>query len=57
LESIAIFSTSPGSPSESPSGDSSSDSLALRAFDDFPLDGRTIDLIFFAGSCSFRHVS
>jgi len=55
LESIAIFSV--GSSSEFPSGDSSSDSITLRAFDDFPLDGRTIDLFFLAGSCSFRLIS
>jgi len=55
LESIAIFSV--GSSSESPSGDSSSDSITLRAFDDFPLDGRAIDSFFLAGSCSFRPIS
>jgi len=55
LESIAIFSV--GSSSESPSGDSSSNSITLKAFDDFPLDGRAIDLTFLAGSCSFRPIS
>jgi len=50
LESITIFSVE--SSSESPSGDSSSDSITLKAFDDFPLDGRIIDLTFLAGSCS-----
>jgi len=50
FESIAIISA--GSSSESLSGDSSSDSMTLRAFDDFPLDGRAIDFLFLAGSCS-----
>jgi len=30
--------------------------MTLRAFDDFPLDGRAIDLLFLAGSCSLRLV-
>jgi hypothetical protein len=55
LESIAIFSV--GSSLESPSGDSSLDSITLRAFDDFPLGGRAIDLLFLASSCSFRLIS
>jgi len=52
LESIAIISA--GSSSESPSDESSSssDSMTLRAFDDFPLDGKAIDLLFLADSCS-----
>jgi len=45
-----------GSLSKSPSGDSSSDSITLRAFDDFPLDGRAIGLFFLACSCSFRPI-
>jgi len=53
LESIAIISA--GSSSESPSGDSFSlDSMTLKAFDDFPLDGKAIDLLFLAYSCSLR---
>jgi len=36
---------------------SSSYSTTLKAFDDFPLDGRAIDLTFLAGSCSFRPIS
>jgi len=45
------------SSSESPSGDSSSDSTNLRALDDFPLDGRAIDFVFLANSCSLRLIS
>ena len=42
---------------ESPSGDSSSsDSMTLRAFDDFPLDGKAIDLLFLADSCLNHYV-
>jgi len=52
LESIAIISA--GSSSESPSGDSSSDSITLCAFDYLPLDGKAIDLLFLADSCSLR---
>jgi len=44
LESKAIFSI--GSLSESSSVDSSLDSITLKAFDDFPLDGRAIYLTF-----------
>ena len=55
LESIAIFLV--GSSSESLSGDSSSDWTTFRALNDFPLDGRAIDLLFFEGSCSFRLIS
>jgi len=53
MESIAIISA--GSSSESPSGDSSSsDSMTVRAFDDFLLDGKAIDLLFLADSCLLR---
>jgi len=55
FESIAIILA--GSSSKSPSGDSSSDYMTLRAFDDFPLDGRAINLLFLAGSCSLRLIS
>jgi len=47
LESIAIFSTTTGSFSESPAADSSSDSYALRAYEDFPLDFSVQSLIEF----------
>jgi len=56
LESIAISSTS-GSSSEPPAGDSSTDSLALRAFEAYPLDFSAINLDFLAGSCSLSHIS
>jgi len=55
FESIAIFSA--GSSSESPLGDSSSDSITLRAFDDLPLDERAIDLLLLSGSYSFKLIS
>jgi len=55
LESMTIFSR--GSSSESPSSDSSLDSITLKAFNDFPLYGRAIDLIYLVGSCSFRPMS
>jgi len=57
LESITIFSTTVGSSSESPIGDSSSDSLVLRAFEDFPLYARGIVFGFLAGSCSLKPIS
>jgi len=51
LESIVIFSE--GYSSESPSGDSSLESMTLRALDDFPLDGGAIDFVFFV---QFAHL-
>jgi len=57
LENITIFSTIAGSSSESPSGDSFADSMALRAFDDFPLDGKAINFGFLADSRLFRPIS